>query len=450
MGEISAMDIYKLLPQSNCGDCNLPTCMAFAMQVASKQASLDECPHVSDQAIEELAEASAPPIRKITIGKGDNQVEVGQETVLFRHEEKFYRPTGVAIKLQDNLSSQELQTDIAKVNDLEFERVGEVIGVNLLALEHTDSNPEQFASLVEVALSQSNCPLILISYDAEVMEEALRISGEDSPLIYGATEENWEKMSKLAHSYESPLVVIGSSLEELASNTQRIKEKGVENLVLAPEADGMNDHLEKLTTIRRAALEKEFKPLGYPVITRCTNKNPFQEVAQASTYILKYASLLVMEGIEKWEVLAPLTVRQHVYIDPQVNNSVEAKLYEVGEPGKDSPVLFTTNFSLTYFTVETEVANSGQPAYITVMDTDGLGILNAYADDQLSGETVAELIQKQGAMDKVDHNKLIIPGLVAVLRMSIQEEGGWEVLVGPEDAASIPRFLNKEWPELKG
>lgn len=449
MAEISAMDIYQKLPQTNCGDCGLPTCMAFAMQVASKQSSLEECPHISEEVEQELSEASEPPIRKVTIGKGDDQVEIGQETVLFRHEEKFHRPTGVAIKLQDDLAKDEFKEKVGKINDLKFERVGERIGVNLIAVEHTDSEPEKFASFVESAGENGDYPLILISKDPEAMEAALQVSGESSPLIYGANEENWEEMVTLADQFSSPLAVVGDSLENLASWTKKIKEEGIEDLVLAPQANGLQDHLEKLTKIRRAALENEFKPLGYPVITFSQNGDRFQEAAQASTYILKYGSILVMEGMKNWEVLPPLTVRQHVYIDPQVNNSVEAKLHEVGEPGPDSPVLFTTNFSLTYFTVEGEVDNSPESAYITVMDTAGLGILNAYADDRLSGETVAELVQEQGAMEKVDHNKLIIPGLVAVLRMSIQEEGGWEVIVGPEDAASIPSFLDQEWSEAK-
>ncbi len=448
MPKISAMDIYKHLPQTNCGDCNFPTCMAFAMQVASKQASLDQCPHITEEARQALAEASAPPMKKITIGKGAHQVEVGQETVLFRHEEKFHRPTGIAIKLSDKLSTDKLEEKVAKINGLQFERIGEIIEVNLIALEHTESKPEEYANLVETILAKSDYPLVLIAQDPQVMKAALKICGEEVPLIYGANQDNWERMAALADQFNSPLAVIEESLEDLASSTEKIKKEGVENLVLAPQAKGISDYLEKLTKIRRLALEENFRPLGYPVITFTQNGNQYREVAQASTYILKYASILVMEAMENWEILPPLTVRQHVYIDPQVPNAVEAKLYQVGEPGPDSPVIFTTNFSLTYFTVEGEVENSGLPTYISVMDTEGLGILNAYADDRLDGESIAENIRKQGAMDKVNHNKLIIPGLIAVLRMSIQEEGGWDVIVGPEDAASIPRFFKQEWPAL--
>lgn len=445
MAKLSAMDIYKHLPKTNCGDCGVPTCMAFAMQIASKQVSLDQCPYVTKEAEQALAEASAPPMRKVALGSGEHQVEVGGETVLFRHEEKFHRPTAVAIKVKDNLSVNDLEDKVRKINRLQFERIGETIGVNLLAFEHCETDSGEYAKQLKIITENIDLPLVLISRNADVMETALELCAEDKPLICGADSKNWEKMTALAAEFGCPLAISGENLEELASMTEQIKETGVDDLVLDPQSKDSSEYLEKLTLLRRLALEKTFRPLGYPVITFATDQDPFQEIAQATNHILKYGSILVMERMENWEVLPPLTVRQHIYIDPQVPNAVEPKLYQVGEPGADSPVLFTTNFSLTYFTVEGEVENSGIPAYISVMDTEGLGVLNAYADDRLSGEKVAQAVKEQGVMDKVNHNKLIIPGLVAMLRMSIQEEGNWEVIVGPEDAASIPRFFKQSW-----
>lgn len=448
MAKLSAMDIYKHLPQTNCGDCGVPTCMAFAMQLANKQASLDQCPHVTEEAEQALAQASAPPMKTVKIGSGSNQVKVGGETVLFRHEEKFHHPTAVAIKIKDDLGKDELEKNLQKINGLNFERIGENIGVNLVGFEHTQVSADEYASQVEKISQETNYPLVLISDKSKVMEAALKVCGKDNPLIYAAHSNSWEDMANLANEYNCPLAVEAETLEDLSTLTDKIKEQGVENLVLSPQTNGISEKLKSLTKIRRLALEKSFRPLGYPVITFTESDNPFQEVAQAATQILKYSSILVMEGMENWRILPPLTVRQHIYIDPQVPNAVEAKLYEVGEPGPDSPVLFTTNFSLTYFTVEGEIENSGTPAYISVMDTEGLGVLNAYADDRLTGESVVKTIQEQKAMEKTKHNKLIIPGLVAVLRMKIQEEGGWDVIVGPEDAASIPRFFKQEWPQL--
>jgi len=449
MAKLSAIEIYKNLPKTNCGECGFPTCLAFAMQLANKQALLDQCPHVTEEAKQALSAAAAPPMRKVAIGKNENKVEIGGETVLFRHEEKFHRPTGVAIKVKDSLSDDELEHKVEQINSLGFERIGEIIRVNLIAVEHSDTSPEEYAKQVEEVAKRTNLPLILLSQDAITMKAALERCADSRPLIYAASKKNWEEMASLAKDASCPLAVEGSDLESLASLTEQINQAGVEELILAPTSEDMLGYLEKLTLIRRLALEKTFRPLGYPVITFTNDEDPFQEVAQAANSILKYGSILVMEGMEPWRILPPLTVRQHIYIDPQVPNAVEAKLYEIGEPGPDSPVLFTTNFSLTYFTVAGEVEDCKVPTYISVMDTEGLGVLNAYADDRLSGETVVETVKRQGVMEKVNHGKLIIPGLVAVLRMKIQEEGGWEVIVGPEDAASIPRFLKQEWPKLR-
>ncbi|MCF7890089.1 acetyl-CoA decarbonylase/synthase complex subunit gamma [Candidatus Bipolaricaulota bacterium] len=445
MTDLSAMDIYQELPQTDCGDCNFPTCMAFAMQLASKQVSLDQCPHVSEEAEETLAASSAPPMKIVTIGNGNSEVEVGGETVQYRHEEKFYRPTAVAVEIDDSHEDSELVENVRRANDLQFERVGETIDVNLLTVKNDQLEPDKYGELVGKVGKESRFPLYLQSRDPEAIEEGLKRVSEGKPLIGYATGDNWKEMTKVAEEYECPLAVSGDELSDLADLTDKISGEGHEDLVLAPNAEGMRDYLEKSTKLRRLAVEEGFSPLGYPVVAHVDSGDPFQKLAEATSHVLKYASILSINTLDSWQILPLLTVRQHIFIDPQVQNSVEAKLYEVGDPGPDSPVLFTTNFQLTYYSLEGEVDDSGFSAYISVMDTDGLGVLNAYADDQLTGEGIVETVREQGAMDKVDHNKLIIPGLVGMLRMTVQEEGGWDVIVGPEDAATLPRFLRQEW-----
>ncbi|MBS3788039.1 acetyl-CoA decarbonylase/synthase complex subunit gamma [Candidatus Bipolaricaulota bacterium] len=445
MSDLSAMDIYQELPQTDCGDCNFPTCMAFAMQLASKQVSLDQCPHVSPEAEETLAASSAPPMRIVNIGDGNDDVEIGGETVQYRHEEKFYRPTAVSIEIDDSLEEPELKEKVNRVNDLQFERVGEKISLDLLTLKNNELDPERYGKLVEMVDDESQFPLYLLSRNPEAIKEGLTRLSNGNPLVGNATEDNWKEMANLAEEYETPLAVSEYDLSGLAELTDRISDQGAEELVLNPRADSISKYIEKLTKLRRLAVVEEFSPLGYPVLARVNSSTPFQQVADGTSYILKYASILSLDTTNSWQIFPLLTVRQHIYIDPQVQNSVETKLYEVGDPGPDSPVLFTTNFQLTYYSLEGEVEDSGFSAYISVMDTDGLGVLNAYADDQLTGEEIVETVEEQGAMNKVDHNKLIIPGLVGMLRMTVQEEGGWDVIVGPEDAASLPRFLRQEW-----
>jgi acetyl-CoA decarbonylase/synthase complex subunit gamma len=419
--------------------------MAFAMQLASKQVSLDQCSHVTANAEEALAASSAPPMRIVTIGGGNHEIEIGGETVQYRHEEKFYRPTAIGVEVDDSLDDPGVTEKVEAANGLQFERVGEELGVDLITLKNSTRSPEDFGELVNLANGHSRYPLYIESRDPEAIEEGLKKSQADNPLIGVATGENWQSMTEIAIEYGVTLTVTAGNLSELADLTDQILAEGVEDMVLIPPAGGISQQIEDLTRLRRLAVEEEFKPFGYPTLGRVNSERPFQLVADGAGHILKYASILNVNTIAPWQVLPLLTVRQHIYIDPQVQNSVEAKLYEVGDPGPDSPVLFTTNFQLTYYSLEGEVDDSGFSAYISVMDTDGLGVLNAYADDQLSGEGIVETIRDQGPMNNVDHDRLIIPGLIGMLRMTIQEEGGWEVIVGPEDAASLPRFLRQEW-----
>lgn len=443
---LTGLQIYKLLPKTNCGDCNFPTCMAFAMQVAAKRVSIDQCPHASEEAKAELAEASAPPMKLVSIGVDEDKVEVGQETVLFRHQEKFYHPTGIAIKVKDTLDGDELDKQIDSINELKFTRVGEEISVNLVALEHTSTSAEDYAGFVEEVMGKTIFPLVLMSQDSSVIEAALKVCGEKNPLIYAATGDNYEDMAQLAKQYGCPLAVCTESLEELADLTQNIKKMGVDNLLLDPGVRETKDAIESLTKLRRLAVDKVFRPLGYPTIMFTGEENPFQEIAQACTYVCKYANILVINAKQAWQILPLLTARQNIYTDPQVPNTVEPGLHEVGDVTPDSPLLITTNFSLTYFTVESEVENSKVPAYLCAVDTEGMGVLNAYAGDKWSAEKIAKTLDQYKAKEKINHGTVIIPGLVAVFRAELIDEFGWNVLVGPEEAARIPSFLKNEWP----
>jgi acetyl-CoA decarbonylase/synthase complex subunit gamma len=445
MAKVTGIEIYKLLPKTNCGDCNFPTCMAFAMQVAAKKAALDQCPHVSAEAQSSLGDAQAPPMRTVKVGTDEAEYTLGGETVLFRHEEKFHSPAGIAIRISDALSEVEIDAKLDAVPKLQFTRVGEEIGVNFVLIEGETGDRAKFAAAVDRVKAKTDLPLILLSSDAEALGGSLDGLAAKRPLIGPATAETWEVMADLAAEKKLPLLVRADSLEGLADLTEKIKGKGVEDLVLQPEASDLIDALTKLVHLRRLALEKVYRPLGYPTLVFAGGETAAEDSIATTAAVCRYGGIVVTGAVDPSEILPVLTVRQNVYTDPTVPNAIEAKLYEIGAPGGDAPVILTTNFALTYFTVAGEVENSKVPAYITVVDTEGLGVLNAYADDKLTAERIIQAVTEQGAMDKVNHNKLIIPGLVAVLRMEIQEDSGWEVIVGPEDAAGIPHFLKTEW-----
>ncbi len=438
---LSGLDIYKLLPKTNCKECGFPTCLAFAMQIAAKKVELSKCPHVSEQAKQALESASRPPIRLVTIGAGEQKLELGNETVMFRHEETFYHPTGIGLLVEDTLQGSEIEQKIAKINKLKFERVGQQINVDLIAVKCQSAKQETFTEAVKQVLAKSQLNLILISEDPQIIKAAAGLAKERRPLLYAATKDNFESMAKIAKEYSLPLAVKDDDLTGLAELVQKINALGVEDLVLDAANKDLPQKINELTQIRRLALKKTYRPMGYPAIAITSSDDAYQEITEAAAYVAKYAGIVVMRNIEPWQVLPLLTVRQNIYTDPQKPLQVEPKIYEIGQVNDKSPVLVTTNFSLTYYPVEAEVEGSRVPSYIISSYAEGLSVLTAWAAEKFTAETIAKTLNDCGIKDKVAHQEVIIPGYVAVLSGKLEEESGWKVKVGPKEASGIPSFL---------
>jgi acetyl-CoA decarbonylase/synthase complex subunit gamma len=437
---LTGMQIYKLLPRTNCKDCGFPTCMAFAMQVAAKQKALTDCPHISQDSLESMSEASAPPMKLIKIGAGDKSFEIGQETVMFRHEEKFHRPAGIAVRVPATVCDDEAGKLIEKINGAQFERVGATLKVALCAVEVDGSSDP--AGRAKLAAEKSKVPLMIVGTDAEKIKAAVEAVKDQRPLIYRADPSNVDAMAALAASAKVPLAVTASSLEELADTSEKARSAGAEDLVLAFREEKIGEVVRKLTVTRRAALRQKFKPFGFPSMVEVVADSAEATAALGAVAAAKYAGIVLIDGVEPWEVLPIMVTVQGVYTDPQVPNTVEAKLYEIGNVTDNSPVMFTTNFSLTYFSVAGEVERSKVPCYISVVDTEGLGVLNAWAGDKVSAEKVVKALQDQKVADKVKHRKLIIPGLLPMFRAEIEDISEWsEVIIGPENSREIPAFL---------
>jgi acetyl-CoA decarbonylase/synthase complex subunit gamma len=436
---LTGMQIYKNLPKTNCKDCGLPTCMAFAMQVAAKQRALTDCPHITEEAKAAMSEASAPPMRLIKIGPEGKSFEIGQETVLFRHEEKFHRPAGIAVRIPADLSDAEAASRLEAIGKQAFLRVGKTLKVALAAVELDGAGA---AARAKLAAEKSPVPLVLVG-KPEALKAGAEAAKGQRPLLYKADAGSVEALAALAAAAKCPLAVGAGSLEELADLTSSAKAKGAEDLVLA-FAGNAAEMVRSLTVARRAGLRKGFRPFGFPAVVEVSASSPELEGLLAASFAAKYAGIVIVNGLEPWELLPILVTVQDVYTDPQVPNAVEAKLYELGSPNENSPVMFTTNFSLTYFSVAGEVERSKVPAYICVVDTEGLGVLNAYAGDKISAEKVVKTIQAQKVAEKVKHRKLIIPGLLPIFRAEIEDTSEWkEVIIGPENAREIPAFLQK-------
>ncbi len=437
---LSGLEIYKLLPKKNCKECGPPTCLAFAMQLASGKASLDACPYVSDEAREALDAASAPPIKLIKVGQGPNVLEVGNETELFRHEKTFYHPTGVAIKVADDLSEEELGGRLEAIKDLSFERVGQRYGVDLVAIEGRSQDPDRFAAAAKAAADRS-LNLLLMSKDPAMMAAALAVVGQRKPLICGADGSNYEEMAKLAKEHGCPLVVQGDDLDGIAELVKQVEGLGCKDLVIDGTAANTSKTVANLVQFRKLALKRRFRPFGYPALAFATAEDPMAQVLQGVSFIAKYAAILVVDAYRKEEVLPLLTWRANIYSDPQKPIQVESKVHAVGDVNADSPVYLTTNFSLTYYSVESEVEASKIPGYILPVNTDGTSVLTAWAAGKYEPEDIAKFIKACGIEEKVNHRNIIIPGQVAVISGRLQEASGWNVLVGPREAAGIPAFV---------
>ena len=439
---MTGLQIFKLLPKTNCGECGVPTCMAFAMKLAARNADLAACPYASEEAKQIIGAASKPPIRLVKIGPPEREVQIGNETVMFRHDKTFVHPTAVAIAFPDNESLADLSHKIAEVREYCLERVGEQLRIDLVLVDNFSEEVKPFVDLVKTAAGSTGLGIILRSTNLEALEAGLKELEGKRPLIHAATPTNAEAVAALALKYDAPLVARAATLDELAALTTRLATLGLKEIVLDLPAGNPAAALQYNTIIRKAALKNAFEPLGYPIMNFVTALDDASAVADAATYMCKYASIVVLDRM-KLELLLPLMMlRQNIYTDPQKPIQVDPRVYPIGEPGKDSPLLVTTNFSLTYFLVSGEIENSGVAANLLVVDTEGMSVLTGWAAGKFSGEKVAAAVKASGLADQPGKHRLVIPGYVAQISGEV-EEGlpGWEVLVGPGEASDIGPFM---------
>ncbi|MDI6703122.1 MAG: acetyl-CoA decarbonylase/synthase complex subunit gamma [bacterium] len=444
---LTGIEIFKKLPKTNCGECGVPTCLAFAMKLSQGKADLEACPHVSASVKMELSEASLPPIRGVRIGIEESALKIGEETVLFRHDKRFENPPGFAILISDSMKREEIEDKVSQLNTVKFERVGLELKPELVAIKCGSKDKTQFSSVVKTIIDRTKKGIILIEEDVDILQEAVKICKERRPLLYAATAANYETMGRLAKSNNLPLSVKGRDLEELAEITKRLMDMGILDMVIDPGSNNIKRAVEDQTFIRRLALEKTYRPLGFPTITfPCEmTDNPMKEMLYASILVSKYAGIIVLSDLSSHYMFPLLVYRMNIYTDPQRPMTMEQGIYEINGSREDSPVIITTNFSLTYFIVSSEVESSKVPTWLLVMDTEGLSVLTSWAAGKFVPELIASFVKKVGIGNRVSHRKLIIPGYVAQIKGELEEElgGEWEVVVGCREAGDIPAFLQR-------
>ena len=443
---LSGIEIFKQLPKTNCKECGFPTCLAFAMSLSQGKAELEACPYVSDEAKASLSEASEPPIRTVTIGSDGSAIKAGGETVMFRHEKTFVNPPALALLVTDAMDDAQVEAQIAKMADLQYDRVGLNLRADLFAVQETKGDAGLFAALV-AKVAAAECGMILMSANPEVLKAGLEAAAGKKPLIYAADKDNADELGALAKEHQCPLAVRGDGIDELMAVTEKLSGMGLKDLVIDSGARQLGQALKDQVAIRRAALSGGVKSLGYPTIVfpgEMTD-DPLQEVVVAAALIAKYAGVVVLSDFDGASLFPLLLERLNIFTDPQRPMATDEGIYEINGPDENAPVLITSNFSLSYFIVSGEVETSRVPCYLLVKDTEGLSVLTAWAAGKFVADEIGPFVLKSGIADKVKHRKLVIPGFAAQISGELEDElPDWEIIIGPREASHIPAFL-RSW-----
>jgi acetyl-CoA decarbonylase/synthase, CODH/ACS complex subunit gamma len=441
---LTGIQIFKLLPKTNCKECGVPTCLAFAMNLASGKAELDSCPYVSEEARAQLSEASAPPIRPVVVGKGVRKATTGGETVQYRHEKTFYSPTLFAAQLGSDISAADLTTKLKSWNAFQFERVGLNLRPELVAIKDVGGNADAFAAVAKQVAETSEFNVILMTEDAAVMKAGVAACGFKRPLMYAATAANADDFGAIAKENDLPLAVKADSIDGLSALTEKLTGLGLKDLVLDPGSRDPKQSNQDMIAIRRAALKNGNRAVGFPTIAfPCEMASNIDvETMLAAMYVAKYGSIVVMSDFAGESIFPLLLERLNIFTDPQRPMTVTEGIYPINNPDENARVLVTTNFALTYFIVSGEIEASKVPTWLLIKDSEGLSVLTAWAAGKFAGDDVGMFVKKSGITDKIKHQELVIPGYAASIVGDVEEElPGWTITVGPREAAHIPGFL---------
>ncbi|MCW3977971.1 MAG: acetyl-CoA decarbonylase/synthase complex subunit gamma [Candidatus Bathyarchaeota archaeon] len=462
--ELSPIDVYMLLPRTNCKKCGQENCMAFATKLVNRELALELCTPLLEEkqyakAYRKLWDLLKPPVKEVTVGAGDSAIKIGGKFVMYRHELMYANPTAIAIDVTDEMPERELFDRLKKTDGFSYTYIGRELKLDMIAVRSTSNDPKTFKAAVKKVTANTDLPLMLCSFNSEVIEAGLMAAPKTRPLLYAATDGNWKDMAELSLMYDCPLTVFApGNLKLLRSLVKTLLEYGVKDLVLDPGTfplEGIAETVVNLTMIRRMACKRGDELFGFPIIgtpivtwtqkTEAPEISMWNEAYLASILITRYADILTMHSTEGWVLLPNAFLRENLYTDPRKPVAVEPGLREFGEPDEASPVMLTTNFALTYYTVASDIESAGLNCYLIVADTEGHAVDTSVAGRKLTAENIAEAIKVTQVEKKVKHRKLIIPGKAARLSGEIQELSSWEVLVGPRDSSEIPKYLSEKW-----
>ena len=402
------------------------------------------------------------------IGIGERARKIGGEDVMHRHERTFFNRTALAYDVWDTMKEEELRERAREITNWRKFYVGEFLNVDAIAIRSVSGDAKTFARCVKRVAEETDFPLVLSSFDAKVIEEGLKEVSDRNPLIYAATEDNWKAFMGIVKSYKVPVTLFSTDLDMLNSLAVTFSSAGVTNIVLDPgtypTGKGLEETFSRFVRIRRAGIEDGNKGIAYPLMSvpmtawmvngngtgakaENTLETSYWEAILADLFILKYADIMILHSIEPHSLIPERTLVANIYTDPRRPVSVEPGLREVGTPtAGESPLFVTTNFALTYYTVESDLASNKIDSYLMVVDSEGMGVESAVAGGQLNAGTMKDALESFDVEQKVKNKTMVIPGLAARLSGETEDVTGWTVLVGPRDSGRIPGWMENNWP----
>ncbi len=443
---LKGLDIFKLTPKTNCKDCGNPTCMAFAMKVASGAIPIEKCPHMSEAALSTLSEATAPPMKSYKVG----DLALGGETVLSRHEKTLVSKTLYAVQVCDCMDEAKQDAVLAAIPAVDYERISERMYVEMVYVRHHgEKSAADYADLVTRAKALGR-PMVLSCTDVEAMKAGVEAAAGCSIIVNGADAGNFADMSAIAAGAKALLGVRAESLEQLHEVVEKLEAAGNKNLILDVGEASVKDAYANAVQIRRAALKDGDRTFGYPSIVNVAglaNGDAHLEAALLSLFTCKYGSIVVCSEMTYAKALPLYGLRQNIFTDPQKPMKVTPGIYPINGADENSPCCLTVDFALTYFLVSGELERSKMPVNLLITDASGMSVLTAWAAGKFSSSSIKKFFDEFDIANKIKSRALIIPGKVAVMKGEIQDKlPDWSVIVGTTEAVQLVKYLrDEEW-----
>jgi acetyl-CoA decarbonylase/synthase complex subunit gamma len=409
-----------------------------------------------------LSELVKPEIREVEIGVGEKKLVIGGEDMLRRHDLTFYNKCALMYDVWDTLEEEELEFRVKTVTEWKKFYVGMFIGVDGIAIRSVSGDAEKFKECVKKVSEMTDQPLVLCSYDTDVLEAGVGVVKDRNPLLYAANKDNWKEMASLVDKYKVPLTLsCPNDLDGLKSLTGTFINMGKEDLVLDPgtypSGKGVQNTVSNFIKLREAGIREgqqdvKFPLMCIPMTAWMVYEDPreasYWEAINVTTYLVKYADIMIQHSMAPHNIGTARILDFNVYTDPRRPVAVDAGLHVIGNPTEESPIFLTSNFALTYYTVEADLANSGIDSWLIAVNTDGIGVESAVAGGQFSSERVKDTFENLEVEKKVNqkYKTMVIPGLAARISGETEDATGWRVLVGCQDSGRIPGWMKDYWP----